>query len=170
MLDIVLTPTRRLETGTDVPGRVTLVQGGSAANTARWLGVWVRGQPHLRGRARSGGTGARGCGPRRRRHGRASCASPGARRDGSGSVVAPGGERSFVADRGAADRLSPTTCRGLVRGARIVHLPVYSLLGEPLGQAGRRAIALGRAAGAAVSIDLASIGPLLAGGRRAARA
>ena len=86
-------------------------------------------------------------------------------------VVAPSGERSFVADRGAADRLSPDDLREeWFSDARIVHLPVYSLLGEPLGLAGRRAIALGRGAGAAVSIDLASIGPLLAGGRRAARA
>src|SRR3954469_23690046 len=38
MLDVVVAPARRLESGTDVPGRVSLVQGGSAANTARWLG------------------------------------------------------------------------------------------------------------------------------------
>src|SRR2546427_107492 len=37
MLDVVLAPDRPLERGTDVPGRVSLVQGGSAANTARWL-------------------------------------------------------------------------------------------------------------------------------------
>ena len=49
-------------------------------------------------------------------------------------------------------------------------MPVYSLLDEPLSLAGRRAIELAREAGAAVSIDLASIGPLLARGRRAARA
>src|SRR4029450_1052087 len=40
--------------------------------------------------------------------------------------------------------------------------------GEPLGLAGRQAIELGRAAGASISLDLASIGPLLARGRRAA--
>ena len=38
MVDVVLAPARPLETGTDVPGRVALVAGGSAANTARWLG------------------------------------------------------------------------------------------------------------------------------------
>ena len=38
MLDVVLAPARALESGTDVPGRVSLVQGGSAATTARWLG------------------------------------------------------------------------------------------------------------------------------------
>ena len=37
MLDVVVIPSRPLERGTDVPGRVALRQGGSAANTARWL-------------------------------------------------------------------------------------------------------------------------------------
>ena len=36
-LDVLIQPSRELETGTDVPGRVTFVQGGSAATTARWL-------------------------------------------------------------------------------------------------------------------------------------
>jgi sugar/nucleoside kinase (ribokinase family) len=50
----------------------------------------------------------------------------------------------------------------------LLHLPAYSLLGEPLGQAGRRAIELARVGGALVSLDLSSVGPLLADGRRAA--
>ncbi|MDQ3128212.1 MAG: hypothetical protein M3Q66_07130, partial [Chloroflexota bacterium] len=37
MLDVVLAPGQPLESGTDVPGRVMLRQGGSAANTAGWL-------------------------------------------------------------------------------------------------------------------------------------
>ena len=48
-------------------------------------------------------------------------------------------------------------------------MPAYSLIGEPLGDAGRRAIELARAAGALISLDLASAAPLLAKGRRAAR-
>src|SRR5581483_11690243 len=48
------------------------------------------------------------------------------------------------------------------------HLPIYSLLGEPLGSAGRRALELARARGALVSVDLASTLPLLSEGRRAA--
>jgi sugar/nucleoside kinase (ribokinase family) len=171
MLDVVLAPARRLETGTDVPGRVTLVQGGSAANTARWLGrlgarvslISAVGRDPA-GRALVDAVRADGVTPRVVR-------VPGTATGRIGVVVATGGERSFVADRGAADRLAPDDLReDWFSGAQIVHLPVYSLLGQPLGQAGRRAIALGRAAGAAVSIDLASIGPLLAGGRRAARA
>jgi len=86
-----------------------------------------------------------------------------------GVLVDPDGERSFVADRGAADRLRPGDLRASWFDALdAVHLPVYSLLGRPLGLAGRKAIALARAAGVPVSLDLASVGPLLAGGRRQA--
>src|SRR5690242_17313359 len=37
VVDVVVAPTRPLELATDVPGRVTFRQGGSAATTARWL-------------------------------------------------------------------------------------------------------------------------------------
>ena len=171
MLDVVLAPERALEVGTDVPGRVALVQGGSAANTARWLGrlgarttlIGAVGRDAA-GRALVDAVRSDGVVLRVSR-------VQGARTGRIGVLVAPGGERSFVADRGAADLLGPDDLRpGWFRGIDALHLPVYSLLGEPLGLAGRRAVALARAAGALVSVDLASIGPLLAHGRRAARA
>jgi sugar/nucleoside kinase (ribokinase family) len=169
MLDVVLAPDEVLVAGTDVPGRVTLRQGGSAANTARWL---------ARLGARTTLIGAVGRDPA----GRALVAA--VRSDGVvarvsrvaghttgriGVIVAPSGERSFVADRGAADRLGPKDLEAawFERGS-MLHLPAYSLVGEPLGAAGRRAIDLARAAGGQVSLDLASIGPLLSRGRRAA--
>jgi sugar/nucleoside kinase (ribokinase family) len=170
MLDVVLVPARPLEMGTDVPGRVSLVQGGSAASTARWIArlgarsslIAAVGRDAA-GRALVDALKADGVTPRISR-------IAGARTGRIGVFVAPGGERSFVADRGAADLLEPDVLRAAwFAGADALHLPVYSLLGDPLGAAGRRAIALARDAGAAVSVDLASIGPLLAGGRRAAR-
>ncbi|HLY14041.1 MAG TPA: carbohydrate kinase family protein, partial [Candidatus Limnocylindrales bacterium] len=86
-------------------------------------------------------------------------------------VVAADGERSFVADRGAADLIAPADLRpSWFSAVELVHLPFYSLIGEPLGSAGREAIRLGRASGAVVSLDLASVGPLLANGRPAALA
>jgi sugar/nucleoside kinase (ribokinase family) len=171
MLDVVFAPARPLERGTDVPGRVTLVQGGSAANTARWLGrlgartslVAAVGRDAA-GRAlveavRSDGVTTRVIRVARSRTGRI------------GVLVTPDGERSFVADRGAADLLYPVDIkREWFSRVDAVHVPAYSLLGEPLGLAGRRAVDLAREAGATVSVDLASIGPLLAKGRRAARA
>jgi ribokinase len=170
MLDVVLAPARPLATGTDVPGAVTLVQGGSAANTARWLGrlgarttfIGAVGRD-VAGRALVDALRSDGVTPHVQR-------VAGARTGRIGVVVTPDGERSFVADRGAADRLSPSDLQpGWFAGADALHLPVYSLLGEPLGQAGLRAVELARAVGALISVDLASIGPLLADGRRAAR-
>ena len=86
-------------------------------------------------------------------------------------MVSTDGQRSFVQDRAAALQLQPDDLKpAWFARADALHLPVYSLLDEPLGLAGRRAIELARAANAAISLDLASIGPLLARGRRAARA
>lgn len=171
MLDVVLAPARPLESGTDVPGRVSLVQGGSAANTARWLArlgarctlIAAVGRDAA-GRALVEAVRADGVTPRVVR-------VAGIPTGRIGVFVAPGGERSFVADRGAADLLKPDDLQAAwFAGADALHLPVYSLLGSPLGEAGRRAIELARGGGAVVSVDLASIGPLLAGGRRVARA
>ncbi|HUQ77733.1 MAG TPA: carbohydrate kinase family protein [Patescibacteria group bacterium] len=168
MLDVVLMPARHLDVGTDVPGRVMLRQGGSAANTARWL-------------ARLGASTTLVCAVGRDPEGRALVAAlendgvrlraarvAGARTGRIGVIVAPGGERSFVADRGAGDRLAPADLAASSFRVDLLHLPAYSLLGEPLGLAGRRAIELARSAGALISLDLSSVAPLLGGGRRAA--
>lgn len=160
-----------MERGSDVPGRVWLAQGGSAANTARWL---------ARLGARVTFVGAVGRDPagralvdELRSDGVTTRVSrvAGARTGRIGVLVTPDGERSFVADRGAADRLAPDDLEGAwFERADALHVPVYSLLGEPLGEAGRRAIELARASLTLVSLDLASIAPLLSGGRRSARA
>src|SRR4029077_3462598 len=82
----------------------------------------------------------------------------GARTGRIGVVVAPGGERSFVADRAAAELIAPDALRASwFEGPDALPLPVYSLLGEPLGRAGRRAVELARAAGASGSLDLAPL-------------
>jgi sugar/nucleoside kinase (ribokinase family) len=171
MVDVVLAPDRPLRVATDVPGHVELRQGGSAASTARWL-------------ARLGARATLVTGVGRDPFGRALVDA--VRRDGVtvrayragrvptgriGVLVAPDGERSFVADRGAADTLAAEFLRpDWFRSLDAIHLPAYSLLGDRLGAASRRAIELARGAGAAVSLDLASRGPLLAAGRRSAAA
>jgi sugar/nucleoside kinase (ribokinase family) len=152
-----------------VPGRVSFEQGGSASTAARWLGrLGARASLVTAvGRDRAGRAlvdAVRGDGVTLR-----AVRVAGARTGRIGVLVTPDGERSFVQDRGAALQLGPNDLQAAwFERADAVHLPVYSLLGEPLGDAGRRAVELGRAAGAAVSVDLASIGPLLARGRRAA--
>ena len=168
-LDVVVVPSRALEVGTDVPGRITFVQGGSAANTARWLGrlgarttlIAAVGRDAA-GRALVDAVRADGVTARVSR-------VAGARTARIAVLVGAGGERSFVPDRGAADRLDPADLRvAWFEGTQALHVPAYSLLGEPLGAAGKRAVELARVAGAIVSVDLASVAPLMAGGRRAA--
>ena len=169
MLDAVIMPSRRLLRGTDVPGRVALRQGGSAASCARWLArlgvrstlVTAVGRDPI-GRAlveslRHDGVTV---------HASRVSGKPTGR---IGVVVMVGGERSFVADRGAADELRPTDLRADWFAVDLLHLPAYSLIGSPLGDAGRRAIELARGHGALVSLDLSSAALLLAQGRRAAR-
>ena len=169
VLDVVVMPARPLERGTDVPGRVSLRQGGSAANTARWLArlgakstlVTAVGRDPI-GRALVDALKGDHVAVRATRV----TGKPTGR---IGVIVAFGGERSFVADRGAADELRPSDLKPAWLEGDLLHLPAYSLIGAPLGDAGRHAIQLARAKGALVSLDLASAAPLLAQGRRAAR-
>ena len=166
----MLVPARALERGTDVPGIVRFHQGGSAANTARWL-------------ARLGVRTTLVCAVGRDGPGRALVAAlrgdgvtvraarpAGSRTARIGMIVDATGERSFVADRAAADLLAPGDLRpAWFRGAGVLHLPAYSLLGSPLGEAAARAVEGARAAGARISTDLASAAPLLRLGRAAAQ-
>jgi sugar/nucleoside kinase (ribokinase family) len=168
IVDVVATPSEPLAHASDTAGAIVFRQGGSAANTARWAA-------RLCGRA--GFIGAVGRDDWGRRL-RASLEEAGVRvhavrKPGPTArivaLVERGGERTFVTDRGAADLLGPDDLRaGWFAGASVLHLPAYSLLNEPLGSAARRAVGLARAAGAAVSVDLASRRPLLARGRRTA--
>lgn len=169
VVDVMLLPDRDLERGTDVPGRVRLRQGGSATTTARWLG-------------RLGARSSLVCAVGRDAIGRSLVAVvandrvqvravrvAGAPTGRIGVLVEAGGERSFVQDRGAALRLRPEDLKPeWFAGADAVHLPAYSLLDQPLGQAGMAATRLAREAGALVTVDLSSTAPLLAKGRRAA--
>jgi sugar/nucleoside kinase (ribokinase family) len=170
VVDVVIAPDRRPERGTDVTGRVQLRQGGSAASTARWLG-------------RLGARSSLVCAIGRDAPGRALVAAlasdgvrvravrvAGARTGRIGVLVeAGGGQRSFVTERGAALRLTPEDVRPeWLDGADALHLPAYSLLDQPLGDAGLAAARLAHASGVLVSVDLSSSGPLLARGRQAA--
>lgn len=173
VLDVVLVASKDIESGTDIPGRVEIRQGGSAANVARWL-------------ARLGARSQLVCAIGRDGAGRSLVAQlqrddvnvrairvAGHRTGRIGVLVAPSGERSFVADRRAATRMEPGDLKPeWFDGIELLHLPAYSLIVEPLGSAGVRAVELARSRGARgvrVTIDLASVGPLLAHGRREAR-
>ncbi len=171
VLDVVLAPERAIETGTDVPGTVGIRQGGSAANTARWLARLGADVQLICAVGRDGA--GRSLVTQLERDGvhvRAARIA-GERTGRVGVLVAPGGERSFVADRRAALGLRPDHLRDeWFARVDLIHVPAYSLMGEPIASAARDAVARARAvSGAQVSLDLSSIGPLLAQGRRAAR-
>jgi sugar/nucleoside kinase (ribokinase family) len=173
VLDVVLRADAPIETGTDVPGRVEIRQGGSAANVARWLArLGVRSQ--LVCSIGRDGAGRSLVAQLRRDDVKVHAVRVAGHRTGRiGVLVAPSGERSFVADRRAATRMEPDDLKAeWFDGVDLIHVPAYSLLVEPLGSASVRAVELARARGARgvrVSIDLASVGPLLAHGRREAR-
>ncbi|MEZ5237319.1 MAG: PfkB family carbohydrate kinase [Acidimicrobiales bacterium] len=136
--DVVVSPAGPLRRGTDTPAVVQRRRGGSAANVAvnvvaaggraRFVGA-VGDDPA--GRQLVAALRAEGVEVAVQRHGR------------TGSVVVvldPDGERSFYTDRGAC----PTLARlpgGALRGAAALHVPAYSLDGEPLAGLTRRTLA-----------------------------
>lgn len=167
VLDVVLAPIIDIAVGTDVPGRVRLVQGGSAATTARWLGRLGARSSLIAAIGRDGSGHALVSAMEADGVTMRVIRVAGARTGRIGVLVTPDGERSFVTDRGAAYQLQPADLKAAwFVGAQALHLPMYSLLDAPLGDAGRRAIERARDAGAIISTDLASIGPLMARGRR----
>lgn len=170
LLDVVVTPERPLESGTDVPGVISFRRGGSAANAAAAF-VRAGGQASLITSLGSDYWAARLA---------ASLRSDGmglhaVRRAGpSGRLVAlvdERGERSFVTERGAADDLRPEDIQAAwIRAADVLHVPAYSLFSDPIADASIRAAELARMSSTLVSSDLSSAGPLLAIGLDAARA
>ena len=168
-LDIVVRAAAAVEGGTDVPGVVQLRLGGSAANTCRAFAalggkavfVGAVGDDDLGGRLtdalRSAGVIVHAA----RMRGRSARLL---------ALVATDGERSFVTDRGVADSLAPAMVKPRwLSGLDALHVPAYSLLRPPLAEAAYSAAERAHAAGALVSVDLASRRPLLESGRRAAR-
>ena len=138
MLDAVLKPSHPMVRGTDVPGRVMLRQGGSAANAARWLGrLGVRVQLICAvGRDGVGrvlvdtlqrdGVVVRAARVRRLPTGRIGVVvSPGSRDGRQCGALVRGGPA-------AADALTRADVKSAwFRGVDVLHLPAYSLLGEP---------------------------------------
>ncbi len=170
LLDVVVTPTRPIEHGTDVPGTLTFRRGGSAANTsAAFVRAGGRASlvtclgndfwaPRLSSSLRADGVHV---------HAVRQAGDSGR----LAAIIEGRGERSFVTERGVADGLEPAQVEASwLRGADVLHVPAYSLFGEPIGAAAVHAAGLARNGGAFVSCDLSSRGPLLAFGLRRARA
>jgi sugar/nucleoside kinase (ribokinase family) len=168
VLDVVARAQEPISSGSDVPATVRFRAGGSAANTARAVtrlggrGTFV-GAVGRDGIARRLIASLRADGVTVRR---VTVEGPTARLV---ALIGPHGERSFLTERGAADSLRPSDLRAAWFRASALHLPFYSLLSSPLSESALEAARLARAAGSAVSVDLASSSPLGSLGREEVR-
>lgn len=167
VLDIVVVAHGPVVAATDTPGSVRFRAGGSAATTARAV-AWLGGSATFVGAVGDDAVGRLLNAELRRAGVTARTVVHPAPTARLVVQLSGGGERSFITQRGAADLLVPGDLDPVwFRGVRVLHLPLYSLINEPLGSAARRAVALVRSGAGLVSVDLASVGPLEAFGLRA---
>ncbi|CAN5535164.1 PfkB family carbohydrate kinase [soil metagenome] len=161
MVDVVAVHKDPIAPGSDTAARVRLNGGGSAANTAAWLGTFgesprllaATGDDDLGRRARDEleAGGVRMVGPILADEATGTCVV----------LVGPDGERTMLPDRGANDRLPVSAIiESLDPLPGWVHLSGYTLLGEGSRNAGKAAISAALAAGCTVSVDAASAAPL----------
>ncbi len=164
-LDVFVAEQAGVVPGSDTRGVVRLHPGGSAANLAVWA---------ARLGARStfiGSVGEDYAGEFLRQDLRREgveahllrCAHPTA---AIAVLVDDLGERSMIADRGAAVQLhAGFLAASMFPPASHLHLPAYSLFEEPLAGAAMLAADLCRGSGGRVTVDTSSVGPLRAYGR-----
>ena len=154
-LDVLVRLADPLSVEGDTNAEIRIAPGGQAANVAAWaaaLGararfVGKRGEDEA-GRLVCAGLEATGVvvlGPAEGRNG-VIC-----------SLVSPDGSRSMAADRGAAAAIRPEEIEAAwLEGCDHLFVSGYALLFEPTRSAALLAVELGRAQGAAVSVDLAT--------------
>ena len=154
-LDVVVRIDGPISRGADTPARTHVGPGGQAANVAAWiaeLGARARfiGK---RGADEAGALAARGL----ERRGVELVGPIGPRGGIICSLVDAAGERSMLSDRGDApdfrpDELDPSW----LEGCDHLFVSGYALMRDPVRETATRAVAVARAAGARVSIDLSS--------------
>lgn len=162
--DVVVWPVAAPRRGTDTAAHIERRRGGSAANVAVFaagLGAPARfvgsvGDDAV-GRALTEELVAAGVDPcvQRQPHGR------------TGTIVVlvdADGERTMLPDRAACTDLTAPSDRFAtwLDGVRWLHVPAYSLMGEPLATTTRALVAVAREHGIGVSVDASSVGGLLA--------
>jgi sugar/nucleoside kinase (ribokinase family) len=155
--DVVVWPEGPTQPGTDNPARIVSTQGGSAANVA--VAAARRGaQTGITSRF-IGQIGTDPAGDHLMRVLTAAGVDTCVHRTGvSGKVVVivdADGERTMYPDRGSAAELSVIPPHWL-EGTRILHVPFYGLVAEPMRSAVLYAISAVQAVGAQVSLDLSA--------------
>ena len=160
LLDVIVRLDGPIAEDTDTYGRTRVAPGGQAANVAAWIVA-------LGGKARFVGALARDPAGRMLRGEltRFGVDVVGPERDGgSGTVVSlagPDGRRTMLTDRGVSPSLTPDALDpAWFAGCSHLHVPAYSLVRSPIGEAALAAAALARDGGAAVSLDLSGTSAL----------
>jgi ribokinase len=162
MVDVVAVPHGPLQHGSDTPASTRVLGGGSAANTACWLGHL--GRPVRLVVAVGDDSAGRAAVADVEVHGAAVEAwiDPHAATGTCVALVDPDGERTMLPDRGANDVLPPDHVESVLaaRPPAWLHLSGYALLGEGSRPAGLAAIRAARSTGTPFSVDAASAAPL----------
>jgi sugar/nucleoside kinase (ribokinase family) len=154
-LDVVVRLPGPIAVGGDTAAEIRVGPGGQAANVAAWVAT-LGASARFIGKTGSDDAGALA---------RAKLAEHGVDvvgpvEGGNGticSLVSPDGERSMASDRGSASELHADELDSAwLRGCDDLYVSGYALMLEPVRGAALRTAELARAAGARVSVDLAS--------------
>jgi ribokinase len=158
LLDVIVALDGPIEEDTDTYGKTRVGTGGQAANVAAWI-VALGGTARIVARRAADPVGelltrelerrdVEVCGP--------------LAKGATGTVVsiaAPDGRRSMLTDRGVSLAFEPDEFDpAWLDGCEWLHVSAYSLVASPLRETALLAAQTARAAGANVSLDLASIG------------
>lgn len=161
MLDISARLPAPLALGSDTPASISFGPGGSAANTAAWLGHL--GVPCAFAGRVGDDTFGREAVEALRAHGVVPLVAldPEAPTGVCLVLIGPDGERTMVPSAGANAGLRPADLgTGLLGAADHLHLSGYTLLGEGCRPAALFALELAGTVGASVSVDAASAEPI----------
>jgi ribokinase len=170
MTDVIARLSGPPATGSDTPAEIVLRPGGSAANTAAWLGHL--GVPVVFAGRVGDDAFARDAERALRDHGviPALAVSPGSASGACIVLVDGEGERTMLPDAGANAHLTPADLpRGHLRAGGHLHVSGYALIREGSRPAAVAALAAAAEHGMTTSVDPASAAPLAAMGARTFR-
>lgn len=160
MVDVLARLPGPLAVGSDTPAPVSFQPGGSAANTACWLGFL--GAPVVfAGRVGDDAFGREAVSALQAAGVRTRVAVDRQLPTGVCIVlVGPDGERTMIPSAGANAALAPDDLATLLSSADHLHLSGYSLLHEGSRPAARSVLAQAEAMQAGISVDAASAAPV----------
>ena len=161
VLDITIAPDGDLRTNDDTPASIRVGGGGQAANFCAWVAS-LGWRARLVTRVGDDDAGRRLVSELQSNgvdvHAVVAPEPTGA----IAVLIGPAGERTMATQRGASTGLRPDELqRDWFSGARLLHLPAYSLFHEPIAGAAWAAVDMARDAGAVLAVDLSSVSGLV---------